>query len=1512
MLCLAMFLAAPGTAQAGQIYRVKADAASGGDGTTWNNACVSLAEVLASVDVVSGDQIWVAAGTYKPEFNSSYATPAGNVLRTKTFALKAGVAIYGGFAGTESSREDRNLATNETILTGDLNGDDITGDLTSPDILSSREDNSFHVVYSNGMDKSAVLDGFTITGGNADGDTADNRRGGGMYNNQSSPTVRNCTFSQNNATSQSGITGGGGMYNYFASSPTVTNCTFSQNRATGNNCHGGGMYNHHLSNPTVIGCTFSGNIVTGNSKGGGMYNGDSSKPEVTHCTFSQNRAHSGGGMYNDNSTPKVRNCTFSQNVAHGEGISSGGGGGMSNYISSSTVMNCRFSGNSAEYNGGGMSNNGSNPTVTNCTFSQNSITTDTGGRGGGMYNEKSSPTVTNCAFSGNISDNPNGTGGGMGNKGSSPTVTNCTFSGNVADHSGGGMDNNASSPTVTNCTFSENNITANVNGKSGGMFNCVGSSPTVTNCIFWNDANDEICNYNSNPDVSYCVVQNNEVGTGTVSSDIIPDDPCLGDLANNGCLIMCGAEGTQVTLQTCALEAGSFAIDAGTSTVMSGDINLVPLKDPRGVVRPPGSVDIGAYEVGIISQQHTLTMKTNGTGTVSPDVGTHTYADGSAVELTATPAANSIFTGWSGALSGSASSATVTMDCDKTVTATFALKPSSVAVASSDMRDDPDAAIMDALATVTDGGTIVFPDELAGETFVFSDDIQINQNVRLVAPDGGVALSGGGNHRVLHVEASGDVTLQGFTLCSGDAGSENGGGIYNKGRLALTNCTVAENEAAAGGGIWNGTTGTLTLSSSTVSANSSGISNEGTLRVKSSIVAANEGTDIENGGTIVSSGFNLAGTGSTDLFAASGDIVSVEVTAADLFAGPLGCFGSGVPVLALKAGAQALDGGSSTDISGSVVSDDQRGKSRPQGSGYDIGAYEAEWFTVAVSADIGGTFSAEPYGIIVGSADFTAFDTPTFVITPEESMDLTGVRLDSDDQSVDVTGATVTLDPLSGDHLLEATFAVKTFNITGTVSGDVNGSVTATPASVDWGCSSTVTISADAGYHIVSVTDHGSSVDFGTSTKDFSFTLDNVRENHEITASFAAIDNLSLTVTTDGTGTGTVTPSGGTYPNGTKVTLTATPADSSNFTGWSGVDTSNGTSATVTMTGDKSVTATFALKTFTITATAGKGGSVDPETALVEWGDSHTVTITPAEKSSISQIFVDGVSVGAAGSYTFPNVHAPHRLQAFFMIDQGTQDPGGTVDIVLDQDDAGALNEVLDGNASLDLPPEIASGAVSFDVESPVNLGCLLMGKVEFGDVEQEVASVEPEGKFLTGVSFDIVASSDNENVGLLPVNLQLVVSEELLSTGCLAAIDADEENLGLAETFLSHVSILKVVSGDIYDLYDVAFSAGLEPLDFFTLSRNESGSFLVGFGFLVADTSAEGVAAIQTVPAEGDNRFLIFDGAKDNHYRDPVIAVEKSSVGDDATGGGGCSTGALLPGVALLLVPLMLLKTRR
>ena len=375
------------------------DATGANNGASWSDAYIDLQDALDAA--TGGDEIWVAEGVY---------TPTAGITRTATFTLVNGVALYGGFAGTETARDQRDWEAHVTVLSGDLDGNDTTdvnGVVTSTTNITGS--NAYHVVTGGGVTETAVLDGFTVTGGQANG-RASHDNGGGMYNADSSPTLTNVTFSGNYARD------GGGMCNENNSNPTLTNITFSGNYAG----DGGGMHNDN-SSPVLTDVIFSDNTA---GSGGGMHNVNSS-PVLTGVTFSDNTGNAGGGgMYNaDDSHPTLTGVTFSDNTG-------GLGGGMYNTNSNPTLTNVTFSSNKVSFMGGGIYNASSNFTLTNVVFSDNRASTVGGGIGGGMYNSGSSLTLTNVTFSGNRT-NSDGSGGGMYNSAASNTrLTNCILWGN--------------------------------------------------------------------------------------------------------------------------------------------------------------------------------------------------------------------------------------------------------------------------------------------------------------------------------------------------------------------------------------------------------------------------------------------------------------------------------------------------------------------------------------------------------------------------------------------------------------------------------------------------------------------------------------------------------------------------------------------------------------------------------------------------------------------------------------------------------------------------------------------------------------------------------------------------------------------------------------------------------------------------------------------------------------------------------------------------------------------------
>lgn len=322
-ITIVIFLAGMGsTSFAEKIIYVDAKAFGANNGSSWTNAHNYLQNALADADSSAKPvRVLVAAGIYKPDQGANQEP--GD--REAAFRLINGVTIEGGYSGfTELYPNIRDISLYETILSGDLNGDDVMN------AWLFKSDNSNHVTIGSGTDESAVLDGLTITGGHGS-------EGGGMYNANGSLTINNCTFIRNEAHR------GGAIYNTEGSNPLLRMCVFSQNyvRFEQNTGSGGAIYNQN-SDPVLLDCTFSLNGAYWQGVGGAISNYDSN-PMLISCEFTANVAEaSGGAIFNERSGPTVVNCIFTANTAE-DSI----GGGMDNDMSCPALINCTFAANRA-------------------------------------------------------------------------------------------------------------------------------------------------------------------------------------------------------------------------------------------------------------------------------------------------------------------------------------------------------------------------------------------------------------------------------------------------------------------------------------------------------------------------------------------------------------------------------------------------------------------------------------------------------------------------------------------------------------------------------------------------------------------------------------------------------------------------------------------------------------------------------------------------------------------------------------------------------------------------------------------------------------------------------------------------------------------------------------------------------------------------------------------------------------------------------------------------------------
>jgi hypothetical protein len=310
-----------------------------GNGLSWATAKKNL---QAAIDLcVSGDQIWVKAGTYKP--TSAYDLT--NTSRYYHFRMVNGVKMYGGFAGTETDtiqRVNYGLGEiNQTILSGDLSGDD--NNAVSP--WTGVSENCYHIFYHPsglGLTSISKLDGFIIKAGNADGADAVTYSGAAMYNNDNSPSISYCTFIYNSSNSR-----GGAVYQVNNSIGSFSYCNFTSNKTV--TTDGGAVNVNSVGSTTIDNCIFDGNkALTSGMDGGALYHIGSGLLTITNSVFKNNVAYEGGAL-RLRSVASLKNCLIYENNA-----TSNGGGGI-RIGGTVTLTNVTVANNSATLgNGGGI------------------------------------------------------------------------------------------------------------------------------------------------------------------------------------------------------------------------------------------------------------------------------------------------------------------------------------------------------------------------------------------------------------------------------------------------------------------------------------------------------------------------------------------------------------------------------------------------------------------------------------------------------------------------------------------------------------------------------------------------------------------------------------------------------------------------------------------------------------------------------------------------------------------------------------------------------------------------------------------------------------------------------------------------------------------------------------------------------------------------------------------------------------------------------------------------------
>lgn len=418
--------------------------------TSWATSTTNLQGAINSLSATGGE-VWVSAGTYKP-------TSGNN--RAISFSMRNNVTIYGGFpadgTGTLANRQPTSYST---VLSGNVGNVNTAGD------------NSYHIINnpaSLSLTSSAVLDGFTITGGNANGASESDLYGAGMYNDGSggsvcNPTVKNSVFIDNRANY-----GGAGLINMANGgicNPTLINCTFASNV-----CLYGGAgvhnmaYNEGTCNPVLTDCVFNNNDGRGLST-----SGRTCAPILTNCNFIGNY----GGMYVNSGNPQLVNCTFTNNFV---GARVGLGAGIFKEEGNLSLINCAFTGNTALLDGGGIYNAGGQSVLINCRFNGNSVAFD---KGGAIFNYGvSNIKLINCSLSSNRSDGGvrDGLGWSIHNEsGATAQLTNC-----ILWNNGGEKTFSGSTPPTVSYSLLEPEV-YEYTYSDGGNNLITSTSPFVSN-----------------------------------------------------------------------------------------------------------------------------------------------------------------------------------------------------------------------------------------------------------------------------------------------------------------------------------------------------------------------------------------------------------------------------------------------------------------------------------------------------------------------------------------------------------------------------------------------------------------------------------------------------------------------------------------------------------------------------------------------------------------------------------------------------------------------------------------------------------------------------------------------------------------------------------------------------------------------------------------------------------------------------------------------------------------------
>ncbi len=1327
MVCLLffMFLMLTGTA-AGKIIHVDIDAAGLDSGENWTHAFNNFQTALDTA--TAGDEIWVAEGIYMPKRGMSED-------REAYFSMENGVAIYGGFNGTETLREDREPDTFRTIFSGDIGE---TGNAT---------DNCYRVFYhrrGRDLDATTVLEGVTITG------------------------------------AYGGYGASGGMV-FFDSSPTLRNCIFENNSAP----NGGGLYSEGGS-PEIIDCRFINNIATSGSCGG-MYN-RSGSPKLTGCEFNNNSAESGGGACLDNSGGTVSSTVFTNNSADNVG------GGL--LISGdATISDCRFEGNRAE-EGAGIRITSGEAHINRCLFKANVVNTGSLGGGGIALGTAAEPVISNCLFIANKGHM--GGGGIMARSNASGSVNNCTFYENSALFGQGIFCADTASSSISNSIFwgnigsSATQIGTSDSGSATITYSNIdqdefaGTSGNIRQePLFSDPATDDFHLSGGSPciDTGFPVVIINPFATcyygnfrtidgnmdGTVRLDMgaheyIPqiwvDDDYTASGSNDGHTWSVDAFAT--------IQAG---IDAATNPALvhvaegtyNEQITLANGISVMGADKEETTIDGIGLHGNVVTVQDIgngtifdgFTVK-NGSRTISASQGTGmNLMDSSPIirncifednQVTALQNDNSnpritnctfrSNTG-SGMRNQNGSNPTIE-NCTFQKNDLYGMdnQDSTVEVTNCEFRSNLQSHV-----SSQGGGMHNWDSSVELTDCLFQDNVIDDADGNLIVWGGGGIYNVNGSMDLLRCEFIGN-------------GGVTGGAVYNIGSssLAITDCVFTANMGGIttsdghGGAIYNASSMPPTITNSVFTGNTNyfggaiyiSLANNDTTEpatITNCIFHDNQATT--HGGAIMGqfagcalkiansvfydnladSDTNGAGEGGA-LYNDRGDIEIVNSILWDNNDSEIHNLFDHIPVIAqysdvtggygdppdqnidtdplfmdaeagnfrLQDGSPCVDTGTSTSTTVTLPAMDIKGNTRPQGLSHDMGVFEdasARKINVSPeSLDFGPVVVTDSWSLelLLENVGFKTLTITDILLMDAMVFSISGIDFpltlengESADLSVDFLPdamgiATDTLTILSDDPTnpsvtvdLSGQGVEASFYITSSSGSGGHIDPEGVMGAADGG-NRTFTIVPDEGFIIDHVLVDGASI--GAETV---YTFTGINADHTIHAEFSAIVPVITTISGIG---GSFNPEGSiniTYGEDLAINIIPDYGYSVSDVRVDGVSVDAVLSYTFThITEDHTIEADFQLSEYTITTSAGPGGTILPEGPVTAFhGDDISFDIRPFIGYEIAHVRVNGLSMGTIGSYTIDNIDADTRIEALFAINVYTvtagSGSGGTI-----------------------------------------------------------------------------------------------------------------------------------------------------------------------------------------------------------------------------------------------------------